>query len=94
MYPPYSQRKFAQDTTQWALIELARKQKKQEKLRQELSEFSGSDPTWEQLSVGLPYLDAVVHEVLRLHPPLIETIRVVCCSILCLITFWRFDDIQ
>ncbi|RDB20296.1 hypothetical protein Hypma_012676 [Hypsizygus marmoreus] len=61
----------------WALIELSRKVEKQQKLREELSQFSGtSDPTWEQLSSGLPYLDAVVHEVLRLHPPVSETSRV------------------
>jgi cytochrome P450 len=27
----------------------------------------------------LPYLDAVVHEILRLHPPVGITTRVVCC---------------
>ncbi|KAF8075757.1 cytochrome P450 [Lyophyllum atratum] len=64
-------------SSQWALIELARKVEKQEKLREELSQFSGtSDPTWEQLASGLPYLDSVVHEVLRLHPPVGETSRI------------------
>lgn len=29
---------------------------------------------------GLPYLDAVVHETLRLHLPLPETEREVCLS--------------
>ncbi|KAF9457384.1 cytochrome P450 [Collybia nuda] len=60
----------------WALIELARKPEKQEKLRRELDPFSGTDPTWEQLASGLPYLDAVVHEILRLHAPVSETTRV------------------
>lgn len=61
----------------WALIELCRRPDKQQRLRDELSQFSAStDPTWEQLSTGLPYLDAIVQEVLRLHPPVEETTRV------------------
>ncbi|KAH0588302.1 hypothetical protein H2248_004163 [Termitomyces sp. 'cryptogamus'] len=58
---------------QWALIELARKPEKQQKLREELSRFSTADPTWDQLVSELPYLDSVVHEVLRLHPPVTDT---------------------
>ncbi|KAM6495399.1 Cytochrome P450 [Amanita muscaria] len=56
----------------WALVELARHPEKQEKLRRELLQFSGSDPTWDQIVTGTacPYLDAVVHESLRLHPPI------------------------
>ncbi|KAG5732602.1 Cytochrome P450 4F12 [Termitomyces sp. T112] len=57
----------------WALIELARKPEKQQKLREELSRFSTADPTWDQLVSELPYLDSVVHEVLRLHPPVTDT---------------------
>ncbi|TFK35103.1 cytochrome P450 [Crucibulum laeve] len=60
----------------WALIELCRKPEKQQKLRDELAEFAGTDPTFDQLATGLPYLDGVVHEVLRLHPPVRETTRV------------------
>ncbi|KAF8812724.1 cytochrome P450 [Phlegmacium glaucopus] len=60
----------------WALIELCRKPEKQQKLRQELLQFVGTDPTLDQLSTGLPYLDAVVQEVLRLHPPVSETTRI------------------
>ncbi|TFK33700.1 cytochrome P450 [Crucibulum laeve] len=60
----------------WALIELCRKPEKQQKLRDELAEFAGTDPTFDQLTIGLPYLDGVVHEVLRLHPPVLETTRV------------------
>jgi cytochrome P450 len=63
--------------TQWALIELCRKPEKQQKLREELAQFVGSDPTFDQLSTGLPYLDAISQEVLRLHPPVHETTRVV-----------------
>ncbi|KAJ7499895.1 cytochrome P450 [Mycena latifolia] len=59
----------------WALIELARNPEKQTKLREELLRFGSADPTWDQLVSGLPYLDGVVHEILRLHAPLSQTIR-------------------
>ncbi|KIJ59409.1 hypothetical protein HYDPIDRAFT_140642 [Hydnomerulius pinastri MD-312] len=59
----------------WALIEIALKPEVQTKLREELLEF-GADPTYDQLSSSLPYLDAVVHEILRLHPPVPEFRRV------------------
>lgn len=62
---------------QWALIELCRDQDAQNILREELSQIHG-DPTWEQLTNGLPYLDAVVHETLRLHALLGESSRIVC----------------
>lgn len=53
----------------WALIELAQKPEKQDALRKELSEFATSDPSYDQLTNGLPYLNGVFREVLRLHPP-------------------------
>ncbi|KIM68463.1 hypothetical protein SCLCIDRAFT_1209273 [Scleroderma citrinum Foug A] len=59
----------------WALIELARNPGIQSKLREELLAF-GVDPTYDQLNSTLPYLDAVVHETLRLHPPLTDFTRV------------------
>ncbi|KAJ7599667.1 cytochrome P450 [Mycena floridula] len=62
----------------WALIELAKSQDKQEKLRQELlTRLGPNDPSYDQLSspTALPYLDAVVHEILRLHPAASETPR-------------------
>ncbi|KAG5633069.1 hypothetical protein DXG03_008591, partial [Asterophora parasitica] len=59
----------------WALIELSRNPEVQSKLREELSQFTTEDPTYEQLTNGLPYLDAVVTETLRLHPPVPETTR-------------------
>ncbi|KAI6136084.1 cytochrome P450 [Pisolithus sp. B1] len=61
-------------TMTWALLELARNPGIQTKLRTELLAF-GSDPTYDQLTNNLPYLDAVVHETLRLHPPLAEFLR-------------------
>jgi len=54
----------------WALIELSRNPDAQEALREELSQFQTNDPTWENLSSGLPYLNGVVLESLRLHPPI------------------------
>ncbi|KAI6147911.1 cytochrome P450 [Pisolithus tinctorius] len=61
----------------WALVELARNPDIQGKLRDELLAF-GSEPTYDQLqsSLTLPYLDAVVHESLRIHPPLTDFVRV------------------
>jgi cytochrome P450 len=58
----------------WALIELSRHPNVQTRLREELLAF-GADPTYDQLKASLPYLDAVVHEILRLHPPVREFTR-------------------
>lgn len=63
---------------QWALYELSAHPDKQDKLRAELEEFGGADPTYDQLTNELPYLNAVCREVLRLHPAVQETTRVVC----------------
>ncbi len=62
---------------QWALIEMCKNADIQNKLRDELMQFGTTDPTWEQLNSSLPYLDAVVHETLRMHPPVSEATRVV-----------------
>ncbi|KAJ7165625.1 cytochrome P450 [Mycena crocata] len=59
----------------WALMELAKRPESQDKLRKELSRFGGVDPTWDQLVSDLPYLDATVLEILRLHPPVTEALR-------------------
>jgi len=60
----------------WALIELSRHPEYQRRLREELrSNFPTGDPTWDQLAYGLPFLDAVVHEILRIHPSVPETSR-------------------
>ncbi|KAF8125506.1 cytochrome P450 [Boletus edulis] len=61
--------------TQWALLELSRHLDVQTRLRNELLAH-GTDPTYDQLTDGLPYLDAVVHEVLRIHLPILEVTRV------------------
>ncbi|KAG2125569.1 cytochrome P450 [Suillus cothurnatus] len=58
----------------WALIELSRHPDVQTRLREELLAF-GPDPTYDQLKANLPYLDAVVHEILRLHPSIAEFSR-------------------
>ncbi|PBK72110.1 cytochrome P450 [Armillaria solidipes] len=60
----------------WTLIELCKDIDIQNKLRTELVQFGNTDPTWEQLNSSLPYLDAVVHETLRMHPPVFESVRV------------------
>ncbi|KAG1839555.1 cytochrome P450 [Suillus subalutaceus] len=46
----------------------------QTKLRNECLEF-GSTPSYDDLMNKLPYLNAVVNEVLRLHPSVIEILR-------------------
>ncbi|KAI5117518.1 hypothetical protein M0805_009526 [Coniferiporia weirii] len=59
----------------WALIELALHPEKQNRLHAELSEFTGRDPSPEQLANGLPYLDSVMRETFRLHSPVGQTNR-------------------
>ncbi|KAI6040734.1 cytochrome P450 [Pisolithus marmoratus] len=59
----------------WALLELARNPDVQTKLREELLAFPG-EANYDQLSNRLRYLDAVVHETLRTHSPVIELHRV------------------
>lgn len=57
-------------------MELAWHPETQDKLRKELDQL-GADPTWDQLVYDLPFLNATVLEVLRLHPVVPETERVV-----------------
>ncbi|EJD46995.1 cytochrome P450 [Auricularia subglabra TFB-10046 SS5] len=59
----------------WALYELARNPRVQAELRAELT-ARPTEPDFEQLQRGLPLLDAVVDEVLRLHPPVLDPHRV------------------
>ncbi|KAJ6562392.1 cytochrome P450 [Mycena capillaripes] len=77
-YPDFSEADFLVlqlVSLYWALIELARQPEKQAKLREELAQFGATDPTWDQLVSALPYLDSVVLETLRVHPPLPITTR-------------------
>ncbi|KAJ6489013.1 cytochrome P450 [Mycena sanguinolenta] len=59
----------------WALIELARNPAIQNKLRQELLQLGG-DPSWENLTNHGSFLDAVMCEILRYHPPVSEIERI------------------
>ncbi|KAH8813936.1 cytochrome P450 [Flagelloscypha sp. PMI_526] len=56
-------------TMTWLMIELARHPGVQDCLRKELKvKYPTKDPTWDELWHETPYLDAVLMEVLRLHP--------------------------
>jgi hypothetical protein len=65
----------------WALYALARAPEVRRKLRAELlaADPSGSMMSMDDLN-ALPYLENVVREVLRLHPPLGSTIREAVCE--------------
>jgi len=60
----------------WALIELALHPEKQERLRDELAPFVTRDPTYDELTNSLPYLDSIFREILRMHPPVPALSRV------------------
>ncbi|EIW81779.1 cytochrome P450 [Coniophora puteana RWD-64-598 SS2] len=62
----------------WCLIELAKNQEAQKKLRDELRNYDTDEPSYDDLmdTTKLPYLDAVTHETLRLHPAATELDRV------------------
>ncbi|KAF8839811.1 cytochrome P450 [Paxillus ammoniavirescens] len=59
----------------WALHELSLAPEIQTKLREEIVSVDTETPSMDELS-ALPYLDTVVRETLRVHPPLGETVRV------------------
>jgi cytochrome P450 len=61
--------------TTWALFALTQAPDVQTKLREELLSVSTETPSMEELS-ALPYLDSVVRETLRVHPPIPFTVRV------------------
>lgn len=54
--------------TTWCLFALTQALTVQTKLREELLRFQSHSPDVDELN-ALPYLDAVVREALRLHPP-------------------------
>ena len=58
----------------WALYALSQNKEVQTKLREEMSSISTDNPTMDDLN-GLLYLDSVVRETLRLHPPLTSVLR-------------------
>ncbi|KAG7086399.1 hypothetical protein E1B28_002354 [Marasmius oreades] len=61
--------------TTWTLFALTQHPEIQRKLREELLGVSTDAPTMDELN-SLPYLDAVVRETLRVHPPVPSTTRV------------------
>ena len=61
-------------TMSWALYALSQNKDAQTKLREEMSNISTDNPTMDDLN-GLPYMDAVVRETLRLYPPLPSVLR-------------------
>ena len=58
----------------WALYGLSQNKGAQTKLREEISSIPTDDPTMDELN-GLPYMDAVVREALRLYSPVISAQR-------------------
>ncbi|KAL0568933.1 hypothetical protein V5O48_013032, partial [Marasmius crinis-equi] len=60
--------------TTWALYALSLHPDVQRKLRDELLTVPGETPTMDELN-ALPYLDACVREVLRIHPPVAGVAR-------------------
>ena len=52
----------------WALFALATHTETQNKLRSELSDVPTPNPAMDELN-ALPYLDGVIRETMRLHPP-------------------------
>ena len=58
----------------WALYALSQNKHVQTKLREEISSISTDNPTMDDLN-GMPYMDAVVRETLRLHPPVAALLR-------------------
>ena len=61
-------------TMSWALYALSINKHAQTKLREEISNISTDNPTMDDLN-GLPYMDAVVRETLRLYSPVASVDR-------------------
>ncbi|KAJ7241311.1 cytochrome P450 [Mycena haematopus] len=60
--------------TSWALHALSAHPAAQNKLREELFTLSTENPTMDELN-SLPYLEAVVREMMRVHAPVVNTQR-------------------
>jgi cytochrome P450 len=58
----------------WALYALSQNKVAQTKLREEIYNISTDNPTMDDLN-GLPYMDAVVRETLRLYPAVSGVLR-------------------
>ncbi|KAJ7659181.1 cytochrome P450 [Mycena polygramma] len=58
----------------WALFVLSENTAVQNKLRDELLTIPRDDPTMDELN-SLPYLESVIREFMRLHPPVVFTHR-------------------
>ena len=58
----------------WALYALSQDKEAQTKLREEICNISTDNPTMDDLN-GLPSLDAVVRETLRLYPAVASVLR-------------------
>lgn len=56
-------------TTEWAMYEIARDKKRQEKLYEEVAKVCGGEKVSEEDLCKLPYLGGVFHETLRKHSP-------------------------
>ena len=61
-------------TMSWALYALSQNKDIQTKLREEISNITTENPTMDDLN-GLPYMDAVVRETLRLYPAVASILR-------------------
>lgn len=59
----------------WLLYEIARHPHVQSRLREELAQLA-PEPTFDDFVERAPYLDAVLKESLRLHPPMLELTHV------------------
>ncbi|THU91655.1 cytochrome P450 [Dendrothele bispora CBS 962.96] len=54
----------------WVLYELSTNTSIQDRVREEIS--TAGDPSFDEFNTKFPILDAVIHETLRLHPPILE----------------------
>ncbi|OJT04235.1 hypothetical protein TRAPUB_5055 [Trametes pubescens] len=61
--------------TAWCLFALTQAPRVQETLRDEVLAVTTANPTMDEL-IALPYLNMVIRETLRLHPPIASTMRV------------------